>query len=161
MTPIVFWCLGTLTLLASLIAVVARRPARSVQAFVVIMAATAIMVFLLSAPLLGTEMLVVIAGAVLAVWAIVVRPGRMKLGPPGRARLNITRLVGFFVALWLTGLLLWALANAPNRPPPAGGPVLGGAFGSWAALMLIGTAAVTTWLVVAGGHGDDEQGGER
>lgn len=156
MQPIVFWCLGTLTLLAALLAVAARRPARSVQAFVVVMGATAIMVFVLAAPLLGTEMLVVIAGAGVAVWAIVIRPGRMRLGPPGRARLNITRLVGFFVAIWLTGLLLWALANTPNRVTPTDAPALGGGFGSWAAMMLIGSAAVTTWLVVAGRRREDD-----
>jgi len=60
------------------------------------------------------------------------------------------------VATWVIGLLLWTLANAPVRPPPSGGPVMGGGFGSWAALMLIGSAAITAWLVVAGHWRRDE-----
>ncbi len=150
MLPIGFWILGVLSLLAGLLAVGARRPARSVQALVVVLAATAGMVALLGAPLLAFEMLLVIAGTAALIWVVVVRPGRMRLGPPGRARLNVTRMVGFFVCLWLVSLLLWTLAESPGGPPqrPAG-PGLSVGFGLWAALAVLGSSAVTAWSVVA------------
>ncbi len=148
MLPIVFWIMGSITVLAAIGAVSAKRPSRSVQALVVVMGATASMIFTLKASLLATEMLITIIGALAMVWSLVVRPRRMRLGPPGRARLSITRLVAFFVSLWLGSLLLWSLSNSPAFEPATTGPWLAGSFGLWMAGVVIVTAAVTLWVVV-------------
>ena len=73
----------------------------------------------------------------------------MRLGPPGRARLNVTRLVGFFVALWLGVLLIWALMQLPVGVIGTPTEQLEAGFGFWSAVVLIGTAVVTSWLVIA------------
>ena len=156
--PIVFWTLGAITILAAVAAVIAKRPARAVQSLVVVMGATAAMVFTLKASLLGTEMLITIVGALVLVWTLVVRPGRMRLGPPGRARLSITRLVAFFVSMWTGSILLWSLGNSPNLDPATGGPWIGGSFGLWMTGVVILTAAATLWVVVAARSEDNAQG---
>ncbi len=148
LTPIVFWILGSITILAAIAAVTAKRPARSVQALVVVMGVTTVMIFTLKASLLATEMLITILGAFAMVWTLVLRPRRMRLGPPGRARLSITRLIAFFVSLWMGSLLLWALSNSLALEPATRGPWLGGSFGLWMAGLVIVTGAVTLWVVV-------------
>ena len=158
MQPILFWIVGSISLLAGLVVVGARRPARSVQALVVVMSATAVCVFLLAATLLASEMLLVTAGAAVLVWVVLVRPGKLRLGTPGRARLNITRLVAFFVAVWLGTLLLWAPSHSTGASQqPVMEASLGTGFGFWMAIMLVGSAAATAWLVVSARRRADEQ----
>jgi NADH:ubiquinone oxidoreductase subunit 6 (subunit J) len=157
MKPIAFWILGSIALLAALWAVAARRPSRSVQALVAVMGSSAVIMFLQAAPLLASEMLLVIIGASLMVWMVLVRPGRMKLGTPGRARLNVTRLVAFFVALWLGALLVWALAQSPAGGFQPAQASLGASLGFWAALILLSSSVMTAWLVVSARRRDDSQ----
>jgi NADH:ubiquinone oxidoreductase subunit 6 (subunit J) len=149
MQPIAFWIVGVISLLAALMAVGARRPAFSAKAFIVVLLCSSIAFLLLEAPLLASEILLVCVGGGFLVWLVTIRHRLLRLGPPGRARLNVTRLVGFFIALWLGGLLIWALLQLPVGVIGTPTDQLEAGFGFWSAVVLIGTAVVTSWLVIA------------
>lgn len=158
MQPILFWVVGTVSLLAGLLAVLHPRPLRATQGLVALMTSNALILFMLSATVLAIELLVVNLGATAVVWWVLIRPRRMKLGAPGRLRLNVTKFVGFFVALWFCSLVWWAIIHAPLWPadcPP--GPGLAAEKGAWTAVFLLGVALVTSLLVVTVRRGDDRE----
>ncbi len=75
--------------------------------------------------------------------------------------MNIGRLVAFFVAGWLGTLLLWALLHSGGAgQPQLTEASLGAGFGFWMAIMLVGSAAATAWLVVSACRKSDEQDGQ-
>jgi len=164
MGPIFFWLLGAISLGAAFMAVAHRRPQRSTQGLVALMMTNAVILFLLHAPLLAIELLVVTIGAVLVVWMVLVRPGRQKLGAPGRTRYNVTKFIAFFVALWLLaviGLTIFATAQPPAEVP-AGQAATGG-FGAVMSVFLLGVATVTASVIVMvqrrdAGRADEGQG---
>ena len=150
MQPILFWMVGAVSLLACLLAVLHPRPLRATQGLVALMTANAMILFMLSSTVLAIELLVVNLGATAVVWWVLIRPRRMKLGAPGRLRLNITKFVAFFVALWFCSLVWWAIIHTPvtvgERPAGTGLPAEQGA---WTAVFLLGVAVVTSLLLVA------------
>jgi len=154
-----FWCLAVLSLLASGLAVTAGRPSRAMAAGVGVLLVDACLVFGLGAPLLALEMLLLGLAAALLLWALVLRPGRLRLGAPGRLRMNISRLLAFGAALYLAVLLSWALGATPGvQPAPARS--LGGEFGPWAAGVLLGGAAAAAWVVVLARRRRPDEPGE-
>ncbi len=164
MGPIIFWLLGGISLAAAFLAVAHRRPQRSTQGLVALMMTNAVILFLLHAPLLAVELLVVTIGAVLVVWMVLVRPGRQKLGAPGRTRYNVTKFIAFFVALWLFGVIVLAIFTTvqPTAEIPAGRVATGG-FGAVISVFLLGVAAATASVVVMvqrrdAGRADDGRG---
>ena len=165
MGPIFFWLLGALSLVAAFLAVAHRRPQRSTQGLVALMMANAVILFLVRAPLLAVELLVVTIGAVLVVWMVLVKPGRQKLGAPGRTRYNVTKFIAFFVSLWLfavIGLTIFAVVQ-PAVETPAGQIATGG-FGAVVSVLLLGAAAATVSVIVMvqrreGRQTNGEQGG--
>jgi len=156
MQPILFWIVGAVSLLAGLLAISHPRPLRSTQGLVALMTANAIIYFMLSATLLALELLVVNLGAALVVWFVLVRPRRMKLGSPGRLRLNITKFIAFFMAIWICAMIWWALTQVPSRIlesqdaclPAAEGNQLSSELAAWTAVFLLSISVVTALVVV-------------
>jgi NADH:ubiquinone oxidoreductase subunit 6 (subunit J) len=149
MQPILVWSLGWFSILAAVVAITSRQPARSIRALVVVMSTTAVMVFVLEASFLAVEMGLVILGAVFMVWAVLIRSGRMRLGASGRARWSITRMITFFSSLYFGFLLLWTLSQSPpvsSKMEPT--KSLEGGFGFWLSFLLVGSAVVTTLFVL-------------
>jgi hypothetical protein len=103
--------------------------------------------------------MVVTLGATLVVWVVLVRPKRMRLGTPGRTRYNITKFVAFFVALWLSTVLVLTLFRSPE---PAGDLATRfestGEFGAVMSVFLLGVAATTTYLMVRVRRRQDDEG---
>jgi len=161
MEPILFWVFGAFSLASGFMAVAHRRPQRSTQGLVVMMMSNAAVLFLLAAPLLAIELIVVTIGAVLVVWMVLVRPGRAKLGVPGRTRYNITKFIAFFVTLWLSLVLLLTIfqsAEPVGRTPSDFLPQ--GEAGALMAVFLFGVALATAvCLVVSRRRQDDESEG--
>jgi NADH:ubiquinone oxidoreductase subunit 6 (subunit J) len=160
MHPILFWTLGGLALLASLAVLLTRRPARAVVGLLLVLGLDAGLVLGLGAPLLALELAVAVLGAGLVTWALILRPGRLRLGAPGRTRLDVSRLVAMGVTCYLGILLVWAIGHSPDAEPasPAG---LAGGFAGWAAGALLGGAAVTAYVVLGfwRGRAPDAEGG--
>jgi hypothetical protein len=150
MQPILFWVVGAISLMAGLVAVGHARPLRSTQGLVALMAANLILLFLLSTTLLAFEMLLVILGTMVVVWMVLVRPGRMKLGAPGRRRYNITKFLAFFAAIWLCAVIWWALSH-PVKPAEkcTEGFCPQVEFGAWMSIFVLSIAAVSTIVVVS------------
>jgi hypothetical protein len=112
------------------------------------MLSNAVLLFFLSAPLLAIELMVVTLGALAVVWIVLIRPGRMKLGVPGRTRYNITKVISLFIALW---------AKEPGSPE-ASSFVPAGELGAVLAIFILGIAATTAYLVVLTRRRQDEEG---
>lgn len=159
MQPILFWVVGAISLMAGLVAVGHARPQRSTQGLVALMAANAALLFLLSTTLLAFELLMVILGTAVIVLVVLVRPGRMKLGAPGRRRYNITKFLAFFMAIWLCAVVWWALNHSVK---PAGKCVEGFCpqmeFGAWMAIFILSIAAASTMVVVRIRRREDQEG---
>ena len=159
MQPILFWVVGAISLMAGLVAVGHPRPQRSTQGLVALMVANAVLLFLLSTTLLAFELLIVILGTAVVVLMVLVRPGRMKLGAPGRRRYNITKFVAFFMAIWLCAVVWWALNHSVK---PAGKCAEGFCpqveFGAWMAIFILSIAAASTMVVVGIRRGEDRKG---
>ena len=159
MQPILFWVVGAISLMAGLVAVGHGRPQRSTQGLVALMAANAVLLFLLSTTLLAFELLIVILGTAVVVLMVLVRPGRMKLGAPGRRRYNITKFVAFFMAIWLCAVVWWALNHSVK---PAGKCAEGFCpqveFGAWMAIFILSIAAASTMVVVRIRRSEDQEG---
>jgi NADH:ubiquinone oxidoreductase subunit 6 (subunit J) len=159
MQPILFWSLAVISLVASALAVTTGRPVRALLLGVAVLGVDAGLVFGLEAPLLALEILLVGAAAALLSWTLVVRPRRLRLGAPGRVRMNISRLLALGAVLYLCVLLVWALAASPDvEPQPSGS--LGGEFGSWAAGALLGGAATSAWVVTLSRRRRPDEPGE-
>ena len=156
MEPILFWILGVISVTAGLFAITDRKPLRSIFALIVLMVSNAMMLFVLSLPVLAIELLVVTLGAFSAVWLVLRRSGRLKLGTPGRKRFNITKFIAFFIALWLCVLLIGGVFHPRTASHWVGasqnavGPVTGpeGELGGAMALLLLGGAVASSFLVV-------------
>lgn len=148
MNPIVFWSIGTVSLVTSLIAVASRKPVGSLRALVLLTTANSLLVLGLGATLLGLEMLLGTAVAAGLVWWAVLRPRKMKLAVPGRARLNVSKMVGFFSALSLTGLLVWAIWHSVRLDGRVASPGYDAADGMVAGLFVVGSALVLCFLLV-------------
>jgi NADH:ubiquinone oxidoreductase subunit 6 (subunit J) len=159
MEPILFWTVGAISLVAGLVAVGHARPQRSTQGLVALMAANSVLLFLLSTTLLAFELLLVILGTAVVVWMVLVRPGRMKLGAPGRRRYNITKFLAFFMAIWLCAVIWWALSHSVR---PAGRCTEGFCpqveFGAWMAIFILSIAAVSATVVVRIRRREDQKG---
>ena len=159
MQPILFWVVGAISLVAGLVAVGHARPQRCTQGLVALMAANAVLLFLLSTALLAFELLLVILGTAVVVWMVLVRPGRMKLGAPGRRRYNITKFLAFFMAIWLCAVVWWALNHSVK---PAGKCAEGFCpqveFGAWMAIFVLSIAAASTVVVVRIRRSEDQEG---
>jgi hypothetical protein len=159
MQPILFWALGAISLVAGVVAVGHARPQRSTQGLLALMAANLVILFLLSSALLAFELLFVILGTAVVVWMVLVRRGRLKLGAPGRRRYNITKFVAFFVAIWLSAIIWWALNHSVV---PAGKCVEGFCpqveFGAWVAIFILSVAAVSAAVIVRARRRDAEEG---
>ena len=159
MQPILFWVVGAISLMAGLVAVGHARPQRSTQGLVALMAANAVLLFLLSTTLLAFELLIVILGTAVIVLMVLVRPGRMKLGAPGRRRYNITKFLAFFMAIWLCAVVWWALNHSVK---PAGKCAEGFCpqveFGAWMAIFVLSIAAASTVVVVRIRRKEDQEG---
>ena len=124
MQPILVWLFGAVSTIACLVAVTAKRPVRSVQAFLLILLCSSVTVLLLNGTLLAFEIFLVCLGSSLAIRLLVIKRGKMKLGPPGRARINITRLLAFFAAIWFAPCFVGhclaiqlQVTHCPNPPP--------------------------------------------
>ncbi|MBN2496194.1 MAG: hypothetical protein JXR96_16495 [Deltaproteobacteria bacterium] len=157
MGPILFWLFGSISVLAALAAVATKRPVRSLQALVVMMIAVSAVLFVMSAALLASELLLgSLVGSVL-VWMALVRPGKGRLGAAGRTRLNVSKILGLFSALSLGALLTWAVVHTTSAGAERPEHVLGAAFGFWVTILLLGSAAVTAWLVVTRRRGEESQ----
>jgi NADH:ubiquinone oxidoreductase subunit 6 (subunit J) len=160
MQPILFWVVGAISLMAGLVAVGHARPQKSTQGLLALMAANAVLLFLLATTLLAFELLLVILGTAVVVWMILVRPGRMKLSAPGRRRYNITKLLAFFMAIWLCAVVWLALSHSVK---PAGRcskefcPQV--EFGAWMAIFILSIAAVSAVVIVRVRRGEDREGG--
>ena len=139
-------------------AVTQRKPIRCLQGLVILMAANAINLFILSAPLLAVELLVVSLGAAVLVWMILLKPGRMKLAAPGRTRYNITKFMAFFVALWLFAVIWLAVVHSSSAsensfvPEQSQAGVMG-----LVAVLLLGTAVLSAVVVVANRRHQEEE----
>jgi hypothetical protein len=161
MQPILFWAVGAISLVAGVVAVVHARPQKSTQGLLALMAANLVILFLLSTTLLAFELLFVILGTAVVVWMVLVRPGRMKLGAPGRRRYNITKFLAFFMAIWLCALIWWALNHSVK---PAGKCVEGLCpqveFGAWMAVFILSIAAVSATVIVGVRRREDRERGE-
>ena len=159
MQPILFWVVGAISLMAGLVAVGHARPQGSTQGLVALMAANAVLLFLLSTTLLAFELLIVILGTAVIVLMVLVRPGRMKLGAPGRRRYNITKFLAFFMAIWLCAIVWWALNHSVK---PAGKCLEGFCpqveFGAWMAIFVLSIAAASTFVVVRIRRKEDQEG---
>ena len=158
MQPILFWVVGAISLMAGLVAVGHARPQGSTQGLVLLMAANAVLLFLLSTTLLAFELLMVILGTAVIVLMVLVRPGRMKLGAPGRRRYNITKFLAFFMAIWLCAVVWWALNHSVK---PAGKCAEGFCpqveFGAWMAIFVLSIAAASTFVVVRIRRKEDQE----
>jgi hypothetical protein len=123
------------------------------------MVANAAMLFMLSVTVLAIELTMVVLLAVAVVYFVLVRERRMKLGSPGRLRLNITKVVAGFVGIWLCALLFWALVHKAE-PQTSCEPTfpLGADVGAWLALVPIGIAVMTSVLIVIVRRRDDRTG---
>ncbi|HOX47140.1 MAG TPA: hypothetical protein PK668_26335 [Myxococcota bacterium] len=159
MQPILFWSLAVISLLASASAVTTGRPVRALLLGVIVLGVDAGLIFGLGAPLLASEVLLVGAAAALLTWTLVVRPRRLRLGAPGRVRMNISRLLALGAVAYLTVLLVWAIAASPDVEPQPGDH-LGGEFGSWAAGALLGGAAAAAWVVTLARRRRPDEPGE-
>jgi len=101
MQPILFWTLGVGSLVAAGVAVLSAKPLRCLMALLALMGINSLIFLLLSASVLALELVVLTTGAFSLAWFVLVRPGRMRLGMPGRKRFGL----GMFVALWIVGWL--------------------------------------------------------
>ena len=91
---------------------------------------------------------------------VLVRPGRMKLGAPGRRKYNITKFLAFFMAIWLCAVVWWALNHSvePARKCAEGFcPQV--EFGAWMAIFVLSIAAASTIVVVRIRRSEDREGG--
>ena len=161
MSPIVFWSVGSLSLLAALAAVSSRKPVGSLRALVLVTLTNAGLVLGLGATLLGLEMILgTVIGSGLVWWAVL-RPGKMKLAVPGRARLNVSKMIGFFSALVFTSLLFGVISHSVelDRSRPSTG--FDATHGLLAGLFVVGSALVVTWLLVMARRKADEEGREQ
>lgn len=160
MQPILFWVTGAVSLAAGLVAVGHARPQRSTQGLLALMAANAVILLLLSTTLLAFELLLVILGTAVVVWMVLVRPGRMRLGAPGRRRYNITKFLAFFMAIWLCAIVWWALNQSIK---PAGKCAEGFCpqveFGACMAVFILSIAAVSAAVVVRIRRREDREDG--
>jgi len=157
--PILFWVIGSISIFACLLAIGHRKPLRCTQGLVALLLSNAVLLFLLSAPLLAIELIVVTLGASSVVWIVLVRPGRMKLGTPGRTRYNITKVISLFITLWLSTVLILTVfrAREPGSPEPTSF-VPAAELGAVLAMFILGIAATTAYLVVVTRRRQDEEG---
>ncbi len=162
MQPILFWIVGAVSLMAGLVAVGHARPQRCTQGLLVLMAANTVLLLLLSTTLLALELLLVILGTAVVVWMVLVRPGRMKLSAPGRRRYNITKLLAFFMAIWLCAVVWWALSHSVK---PAGKCAEGFCpqveLGAWMSVFILSIAAVSAVVIVRVRREEDRGGGPK
>jgi NADH:ubiquinone oxidoreductase subunit 6 (subunit J) len=165
MQPILFWIIGAFSLVASLLAVGHPRPLRSTQGLLALLLTNVLILFMLSATLLAIELVVVTLGAAAVLWFVLMRPRKMKLGIPGRLRLNITKFIGFFVAVWVCTLLWLAISDAPARDrsciPTEPEGVMSGWLAAITAVMLLAISAVTAISVVVDRRRQDKEGSQQ
>jgi hypothetical protein len=149
MQPIFFWAVGAISLVAGVVAVAHPRPQRCTQGLLALMTANLAILFILSSTLLAFELLLVILGTAVVVWMVLVRRKRLRLGAPGRRRYNITKLLAFFMAIWLCAIIWWALNHSVK---PAGKCAEGFCpqveFGAWTAVFILSIAAVSASVIV-------------
>jgi NADH:ubiquinone oxidoreductase subunit 6 (subunit J) len=159
MQPILFWIVGVISILASFVAVSHRKPLGSAKGLVGLMAANSVILFLLGTTLLAVELIVVVLGTAVLVWIVLIKQGKMKLATPGRTRYNITKLVAFFMALWLFFVLWWAVLHSGGSSWLPGirqyepvaevsGKQYQAEFWAWTAMIVLGCSIVTAVLVV-------------
>jgi len=153
--PILFWTIGVLSLLAALAVVSLPRPQHAVVALVILMGLDAVELFLLQAPLLAVETIVVASGAVLLVWSVLVRRRRARLGVPGRRRYNVTKLLSFFVVLAL-GLVLVDVVLQAAEPQPRAGSDVTMVTGALLSLVLLLIAGPVTWWILRRARSSEE-----
>ena len=159
MKPILFWVIGSISIFACLLAVGHRKPLRCTQGLVALMLSNAVLLFFLSAPLLAIELMVVTLGALAVVWIVLIRPGRMKLGVPGRTRYNITKVISLFIALWLSTVLILTVFRAKEPgSSEVSSFVPAGELGAVLSIFILGIAATTAYLVVLTRRRQDEEG---
>lgn len=135
-------------MLGGVLVITSPRPSRSVLALVPVLAANALALFLLQAPLLALETLVVLSGTVVMAWRLLVRSGRARLGVPGRPRLAAGRILAALLGLALAMVLVAEVAGAPAPRPTAvadADTVLGASLLSL--LLLVAAAGSCWWLL--------------
>jgi len=159
MRLILFWILAVPGLLAALLAAVHKRPSTSLKALMVMLFVDALELFVLGAPLLGLELMVVSLAGAAAVWGGVARRRLESLGAPGRPRYTLARLAGLVLMILLFYRLTAMIPHQLRQSIPVGSggrAVLGGIV---AGVLLAGCAIliVVAFRYRAGAGGSAEK----
>jgi len=159
MQPILFWTLGIGSLVTAGVAVLSAKPLRCLMALLGLMGLNSMIFLTLSASVLALELIVLTTGALSLVWFVLIRPGRMRLGMPGRKRFGL----GMFVALWVVGWLgqgvLDVLRISPD-PLPNCWQTRQGIGDLWIGVAIsVGLVAIVTCYVIVSVRRQEESAG--
>jgi NADH:ubiquinone oxidoreductase subunit 6 (subunit J) len=155
MRLILFWIFAVPALLAALLAAGHKRPVTGLKALMVMLFLDALELFVLGAPLLGLELMVVSLAGAAAVWGGVARRRLESLGAPGRPRYTLARLAGLLLVILLFHRLT-AMIPGQLQETLLGGSGGRAVLGGIAAGMLLGSCAIL--MVVAFRYRAGEEG---
>jgi NADH-quinone oxidoreductase subunit J len=127
MSPLLFYCLAALAVVAGLVTITRRHPLSAALSLVLCFVSLAGLYGLLAARLMAILQILVYAGAIMALVVFVimllnVRMQDIDMGEPIGG--NVAGATAICAPLF--ALVVWAIKQMPNQPLPAVGPEFGG-----------------------------------